>query len=114
MENLLRNGDYVPDGFGAFTRLQDLQALLQRTLFKLQCRRGSFPFLPELGSRLFELCREKPSMRQALARQYAAQALEGMDLVVTDVKMTTTVDDHAKIEVYLDYCGEQASVEVTV
>lgn len=114
MEDLLRNGDYVPDGFGGFTRLQDLQALLQRVLFKLQCRRGSFPFLPELGSRLFELGKEKPPMRAALARQYAAQALESMELTVTDATVTATADDHARVAVYLDYCGEKTSVEVTV
>ncbi len=114
MENMLRNGDYVPDGFGGFTRLQDLQALLQRALFKLQCRRGSYPFLPELGSRLHELGREKPAMRQALARQYCAQALEGMELEVVDVKLTAASDDHARLEVYLSYDGGQVPVEVAI
>ena len=114
MENLLRNGDYVPDGFGGFTRLQDLQAILQRALFKLQCRRGSFPFLPELGSRLHDLGREKPAMRQALAKQYCAEALEGMELEVVDVKLTAAADDHARLEVYLSYNGEQVPVEVTI
>lgn len=114
MENLLRSGDYVPDGFGGFTRLQDGQALLQRALFKLQCRRGSFPFLPELGSRLFELGKEKPPMRAALARQYAAQALEGMELRVTDARVTAEGDGQAKVEIELEYNGETTSVEVTV
>ncbi|MCQ2420659.1 MAG: phage GP46 family protein [Clostridia bacterium] len=114
MENRMRNGDYVPDGFGGFVRLQDLQALLQRALFKLQCRRGSFPFLPELGSRLHELGREKPAMRQALAKQFCAEALEGMELTVTDVKLHVTPDDHARLEVFLAYHGEQVPVEVTI
>ena len=52
MENLLRDGDYVPNGFGGFTRLYGTQEVLARALFRLTCRRGSFPFLPELGSRL--------------------------------------------------------------
>jgi len=77
-ENLLRGGDYVPDGFGGFVRLQEEEALLERALFKLTCRRGAFPFLPELGSRLRELGRLRPSARNAAAQQYAAQALEGM------------------------------------
>lgn len=114
MENLLRNGDYVPDGFGAFTRTQELQELLQRALFRLQCRRGSFPFLPELGSRLYELGKEKPSVRDALARQYAAQALEGMELRVADASVTATADDHAGVRIELDYCGQKTSVEVTI
>ena len=65
MENLLRDGDYVPNGFGGFTRLYGTQEVLARALFRLTCRRGSFPFLPELGSRLQELGREKPSAREA-------------------------------------------------
>ena len=42
-ENLLRGGDYVPDGFGGFVRLQEEEALLERALFKLTCRRGGVP-----------------------------------------------------------------------
>ena len=67
MENLLRDGDYVPNGFGGFTRLYGTQEVLARALFRLTCRRGSFPFLPELGSRLQELGRE--SLRQEKLRQ---------------------------------------------
>ena len=44
MENLLRDGDYVPNGFGGFTRLYGAQEVLAKALFKLTCRRGSFPF----------------------------------------------------------------------
>ena len=68
MDNLLRDGDYVPKGFGGFTRLYGTQEILARALFRLTCRRGSFPFLPELGSRLQELGREKPSAREAAAK----------------------------------------------
>ena len=50
MENLLRDGDYAPNGFGGFTRLSGAQEVLARALFRLTCRKGSFPFLPELGS----------------------------------------------------------------
>ena len=57
MENLLRDGDYVPNGFGGFTRLYGAQEVLAKALFKLTCRRGSFPFLQDLGSRLYELGR---------------------------------------------------------
>ena len=47
MENLLRDGDYVPNGFGGFTRLYGAQEVLAKALFKLTCRRGSFPFLQD-------------------------------------------------------------------
>ena len=47
----LREGDYVPDGTGGLRRTRGQEALLERVLFRLTARRGSFPFLPELGSR---------------------------------------------------------------
>ena len=53
MELRLEQGDYVPNGAGGFQRLEGAEALLQRVLFRLTARRGQFPFLPELGSRLY-------------------------------------------------------------
>ena len=41
MENLLRDGDYVPNGFGGFTRLYGPQEGLAKALFKLTCRKLS-------------------------------------------------------------------------
>ena len=92
MENLLRDGDYVPNGFGGFTRLYGTQEVLARALFRLTCRRGSFPFLPELGSRLQELGLEKPSAREAAAKIFCASALRDMELEVDDVRLTQLPD----------------------
>ena len=105
---------YVPDGFGGFVRLQEEEALLERALFKLTCRRGAFPFLPELGSRLRELGRLRPSARNAAAQQYAAQALEGMGLEVTGARVRMVSDDQADVAIELVYDGAQRTVEVTV
>ena len=60
MALLLRGGDYVPDEMGGLRTVEGAEEVLQRVLFQLQARRGSFPFLPELGSRLYLLPREKP------------------------------------------------------
>ena len=114
MENLCVNGDYVPDGFGGFTRLQGTQALLARALFNLSCRRGSFPFLPELGSRLYALGQEKPAARRDCARQYVAEALSGMGVTVTDAKVVSLPDGRAQVTVQLRCEDEAAALEVTV
>ncbi len=57
----------------------------RRRCFELTCRRGSFPFLPELGSRLQELGREKPSEEKPRQKSSANQALARMGLTVDDV-----------------------------
>ena len=114
MENLLRDGDYVPNGFGGFTRLYGTQELLARALFKLTCRRGSFPFLKDLGSRLYELGSLRPSEREAAAKIYCEQALQGMGLSVDDVKLTQLPSGQARVEVYLTCQDEKQALEVRI
>ena len=83
-------------------------------LFRLTCRRGSFPFLPELGSRLQELGREKPSAREAAAKIFCASALRDMELEVDDVRLTQLPDGHARMEVWLTVEDEKQALEVRI
>ena len=109
----VKNGDLVPNGMGDFCRLEGSEALVQRILFKLTVRRGSFPFLPKLGSRLHTLLREKESARQALCMQYVRQALEDEDVTVTDV----TYSDRqgvAQVRVSLLWQGEPLKVTADI
>lgn len=88
MEMKLIDGDYVPDMWGGFERVTGERELLQRVLFKLQCRRGGFAPMPELGSRLYLLGREKKKDMVATARQYIIEALSDEDSVeVTGVSV---------------------------
>ena len=88
MERVLNNGDYVPDGTGGLQTVGGGEEALARALFRLTARRGGLPFLPRLGSRLYELGREKPSARQALAEQYVAEALgEETEIEVESVEL---------------------------
>ncbi len=73
----LREGDYCLDGKGGFASSDGVEGVLERVLFLLSVRRGSFPLLPQLGSRLHLLMREKPSSRGAMGASYAAEALAG-------------------------------------
>lgn len=77
MELKIRNGDYVPDGAGGLQRVSGKGELLQRVLFRLTARRGAFALVPTLGSRLYLLGHEKPGNRQAAAKKYVAEALNG-------------------------------------
>ena len=109
MELMVRDGDYVSDERGDFRRAEGSEELLQRVLWKLSIPRGSFPLLPQLGSGLYRLGRARPSERQALARQYVAEALAGEgELTVTGVEL----GDGGTLRVYLEWHGQTLAVTV--
>ena len=112
MELKLRSGDYVPDGVGGLLRVEGREALLQRALFRLTARRGAFPFLPELGSRLWQLGKVPPAQRQAAAAQYAAEALEGEALAVESAVMGPGAEGALALRVNCVWQGEPLRVTV--
>lgn len=114
MEPKLYNGDYVPDQLGGVVRCEGDQALLQRVLFRLTARRGQFPLLPELGSRLYLLGRESVPQRLPAARQYVAEALAGEDVTVRDVALASAGEGRMEVSVLLDYSGSELSITLTV
>jgi phage gp46-like protein len=112
MELALRNGDYVPDYAGGVQRLTGRDALLQRVMFRLTARRGTFPFREDLGSRLWQLGQVSTSARQAAAKQYVTEALaEETELTVEGVTLVQQETD-AALTVELSYEGETLSVTV--
>ena len=122
----LRNGDYVPDGTGGLRRTEGREALLEQVLFRLTARRGTFPFLPELGSRLWQLGQPQlarlgrrgqlpAARRQSAAEQYAAEALAAEPgLTVEQVILTESGGGRAQVTVGLTWQGEALSVTVEV
>ena len=111
----MRDGDYVSDGNGGFRRAEGNDGLLQRVLWKLSVRRGSLPFLPELGSRLYLLPREKPGDRAALAREYVEEALAGEEgFTVTGVLLEAGDGGALLLTVKLDCGGAALSAAVEI
>ena len=114
MEWKLTRGDYVPDGAGGITALNGGEEALARALYRLTARRGALPFLPELGSRLYLLGREKPSLRQALAAQYVEEALrEEAGLTVRSVELKQE-GERGLLTVSMAWRGEELTARVTV
>lgn len=110
MSLLLKDRDYAADGNGGVVVVRDGEALLNEVLFRLTARRGSFPFLPKLGSRMERLRREKPSSRELLAQQFAVEALDDLeDVTVTGVSVRQE-GDRLWVSVYLLWQGEELSV----
>ena len=114
MEWKLSQGDYVPDGMGGLTALKGGEEMLARVLYRLTARRGALPFLPELGSQLYRLGRERPSARQALAAQYVAEALqEESELSVQSVDWVQD-GETGRLTVFLNWQGETLTVRLAV
>lgn len=94
MSMLLKDGDYVPNGRGGFVESTGHEALLHRVLFRLMARRGAFPLLPNIGSRLFCLPSERIARRAALAKEYVEEALaEEEGLQVEEVRWNAQSGD---------------------
>ena len=98
----LREGDYCPNGEGAFQQVSGAEELLERVLFKLSVRRGSFPLL---------LPREKPSAREALAASYAAEALAGE---AVNVLRAQWQEETKQLTVWLEWMGETLTTTLTL
>lgn len=108
----LTDRDYAPDGNGGVAVAQDGDELLGEALFRLSARRGSFPFLPELGSRMHLLRRERPSEWDGLALQYAVEALEDMEGVQVTGAAARRDGDGLLVTVELLWQGTTLPVEV--
>jgi len=114
MELRMKEGDYVPDGQGGVLRCTGGEEVLQRVLYRLRVKRGSFPFLPALGSRLHLLTREKPLARPSVARQYVEEALAEEDVTVDAVTLTERGEGRLGVKVELTWQGEALAVDVVV
>ena len=114
MELELKNGDYLADGAGGLRRVGGREALLQRVLFRLTARRGSFPFWENLGSRLWELGRVPAPERRSAARQYVTEALAEEPVTVEDVTLVQGRDGAVAVTAALRYEGEDLPVTVEV
>ena len=106
----LRNGDYVPDGAGGFAVADGAEGALERVYFLLTARRGRFPLLPEVGSRLYQIFREKPSARGALGASYAAEALAGE----RDLRVLGAAWDEGAQTLTVSVAWEDETLDVTL
>lgn len=110
MDLMIENGDYVPDGKGGLKVAEGAEAMLQRVLYRLSVPLGSFLPLPEFGSKLPFLSREKASSWEALASLYVRQALaEESEVSLVGVEISPVEDGQASLVVYLEYQGETVS-----
>ena len=69
--------------------------------------------MPQLGSNLHLLGREKPAARPALCAQYVRQALEDEDVTVTQVSYTEQ-GGQAQVTVQLHWQGQDLEVNTRI
>lgn len=110
---ILREGDYVPDGQGGFSTAAGAAEVLERILWKLTVKRGSFPFLPQLGSRLHLLSRVPVKERETMAAQYAHEALADEEVAIREARLTQE-GDKTVLTLRLDWQGEELTATVEV
>ncbi len=114
MELKLERGDYCPDGLGGMTRLDGVEAVLQRVHFRLVGRRGSFPLMPTMGSQLYRVLREKPSARQGAAETYVREALAEEAEVTVEAVSLDYDGEICTVTVEFRYGGTQLTVTETI
>ncbi|MBE6948495.1 MAG: hypothetical protein E7456_01490 [Ruminococcaceae bacterium] len=115
MELKLVNGDYVPNSPGSgFDTVNNLEEIIQRIMFRLTVPRGSFPLIPQLGSNLRRLYREKKSNRASAAYQYVREALADEAQVRVGNVSVSEADEKLIMEVDLSISGEDASIVVEI
>ena len=86
---------------------------MERVLWKLSVRRGSFPFLPNLGSKLHLLGREPALQWSALAGQYVMEALSDEEVEVTEVELTPN-GERAALTIWMQWQGESLTATVEI
>lgn len=110
----IRNGDYVPDGVGGLRRAEGREALLERVLYRLMARRGQFPFLQDLGSRLWQLGRVGAAGRQSAAEQYVAEALAAETGLTVETVTLRQAEGRTELTAEMTWQGESLSVTLEV
>ncbi len=107
MELKLTDGKYTRGNYQGVEQVKEVQEVLQRIEMKLKVRRGAFVPLPEYGSRLHLLSRERSSNRHSAARQYVLEALaDEKDVELDSLELVSTTDGDAKLVLTFIYKGE--------
>ncbi len=115
MELKIKNGDYVLDGKGSLQRLSGSAELVQRVLYKLTARREKFPFIPQLGSELYQMGGLVARERNSAAEQAVREALKDeTELEVTAVQLTESGDGLYVLTVHLNYRGQDMELSLTI
>ena len=119
MELKIKDRDYVADGAGGLVRVSGWDELLERVLFKLSVRRGSFALAPELGSKLHLLWREKgesldfESVEDSTGEGVAEALADEEGLSVTGMELAEK-NGFLELRVLLRYENETGEAVVTI
>lgn len=112
MDNLLIDGDMIPDFAGDVQKIRGYKEIIQRAMIRLTMKKGSFAYQPELGSRLHHLDIHK--IDQFTLLSIVSEALADMEeITVLDVERTVNQSEKILyLTVYLQINGQNAMLEV--
>ena len=106
------DGDYVMNARGGVETVSGRDELLQRIKYKLTARRGAFPLMPALGSRLWMLRSLKPSERRGAAEVFIREALENENEIRLENVVVTATDENIRVEISFAHSG--GTIEMTL
>ena len=117
MDTAIKDGDFQTNGSGLPVRISGAQELLQRVMFRLTVKKGSFFYDQQLGSRLYTL-KGSYGNREALsetAMQMVREALKPMaEVTPLGVRAGMTGADQLSLTVSLLADRKQMELEVLI
>ena len=117
MDTAIKDGDFQTNGSGLPVQISGARELLQRAVFRLPVKRGSFFYDQQLGSRLYTL-KGSYGNREMLsenAMQMVREALKPMaEVTPLGVRASMTGSDRLSLTVSLLADRKQMELEVLI
>lgn len=113
MDTAIKNGNIVLGENGKPYTISGIDEALQRARICLEIKKGSFIFLPSLGSELWRLDATKPYLNKQ-ADMFVREALAGLRGITVMSVCAVADGSDTDIAVEIEYMGQTGRLEVTV
>lgn len=114
MDSAIDNGGFAVNESGKPYMIDGINKALQQIRMCLEIKKGSFVFLPSLGSELWKLDASKPYLSKQ-AEMFVKEAVIGIENIeINSVTAEVSEFGSIKVTVAVGYMGKTANLEVNV
>lgn len=114
MDSALENGGFAVNQIGKPYMIDGINKALQQIRLCLEIKKGSFIFLPSLGSELWKLDASKPYLSKQ-AEMFVKEAVIGIENIeINSVTAKADKNGNITVTVAVGYLGKTANLEVIV